>query len=177
MSAEVDAVVGHLGLVRCIAKKLHKRLPTNVMLDDLIQDGCLGLLDAAQRFDVSTGHAFGAFARGRILGSMLDGLRSLDPVPRGTRKSGSDPVFIEFVGDPYGEDVSSGPDDVFDEVARREAIRRAEKRLCGLSPSQRAVVDATLTGREFREVAAELGVTPSRVSMLLREAVDQICRP
>ncbi|HYM06049.1 MAG TPA: sigma-70 family RNA polymerase sigma factor [Terriglobales bacterium] len=79
-------VIKHLPLVRTIAQRLYRGLPSQADLDDLIGEGVLGLLDAARKFDPGKGAAFGSYARHRIQGAMTDSLRRLDPVSRDMRK-------------------------------------------------------------------------------------------
>lgn len=64
-----------------------RRVPVSIELDDLISAGCEGLLTAVQRFDPQRGLSFGAFARHRVRGAILDELRGLDPVSRRGRQS------------------------------------------------------------------------------------------
>lgn len=73
-------------LVRRVALQVASRLPTQVELSDLTQAGFLGLLDAASRFDEAKGVRFSTYAELRIRGSILDGLRELDWVPRSVRR-------------------------------------------------------------------------------------------
>lgn len=70
-----------------IAVKVAQRKYKNPILDegDLFQIGYIGLMDAAKRYDPSTGIKFSSFAFHRIYGSMLDELRALDWVPRQER--------------------------------------------------------------------------------------------
>jgi RNA polymerase sigma factor for flagellar operon FliA len=75
----------HLPTVRQVARSIHKRLPYHVDIDDLINSGVLGLIDAFQKFNPEKGTQFGAFARFRIRGSILDYLRALDWSPRELR--------------------------------------------------------------------------------------------
>ncbi|WP_194756438.1 RNA polymerase sigma factor FliA [Aliidiomarina indica] len=84
-----DAVIQqYYPTVRRQALSLQVRLPAGVDLDDLIQAGLEGLLDALTRFDASAGVAFSTFAHQRIRGSMIDELRSRDWLPRSVRRSG-----------------------------------------------------------------------------------------
>ena len=62
-------------LVRKIAHHLQSRLPASVQVDDLIQAGMIGLMDAANRFEDGQGAQFETYASQRIRGSMLDELR------------------------------------------------------------------------------------------------------
>ena len=73
-------------LVRRVALQVASRLPTQVELSDLTQAGFLGLLDAASRYDEAKGVRFSTYAELRIRGSILDGLRELDWVPRSVRR-------------------------------------------------------------------------------------------
>lgn len=81
-----DVVREHAPLVRRIASQVGSRLPASVEVDDLVQEGMLGLLDAAQRWQPQAGGApFGAYARLRIRGAMYDWLRGNDLLPRHQR--------------------------------------------------------------------------------------------
>jgi len=86
-SGHIDDVVReHAPLVRRIASQVASRLPASVEVDDLVQEGMLGLLDAAQRWQPQAGGApFGAYARLRIRGAMYDWLRGNDLLPRHQR--------------------------------------------------------------------------------------------
>lgn len=74
-------------LVKRIAYQLAARLPANVELDDLVQAGMIGLLDALNNFDETQGAQFETYASQRIRGAMLDELREIDWVPRSVRKN------------------------------------------------------------------------------------------
>ena len=77
-------------LVRRIAHQMIAKLPANVELDDMIQAGMIGLMDAVNRFEESQGTQFEVYAASRIRGSMLDELRAGDWLPRSARKSQRD---------------------------------------------------------------------------------------
>jgi RNA polymerase sigma factor for flagellar operon FliA len=72
-------------LVRRIAMQVASRLPRNVLLDDLIQEGMLGLLDAINRYEPKPGASFETYAKARIRGSIYDSLREEDVMPRHVR--------------------------------------------------------------------------------------------
>ena len=74
-------------LVRRLALQLMARLPASVDLDDLIQAGMMGVLDAANRYQDDQGAKFETYASQRIRGAMLDELRANDWVSRGLRQS------------------------------------------------------------------------------------------
>lgn len=71
--------------VRRIAERMHAQLPKQVDVDDLIQQGYLGLVESIERFDPSRGVKFETFSGRRIFGAMRDWLRSIDPMPRLSR--------------------------------------------------------------------------------------------
>ncbi len=77
----------HAPLVKRIAHHLMARLPASVLVDDLIQAGMIGLLEAARNFDGSKGASFETFAGIRIRGSMLDEIRKGDWTPRSVHKN------------------------------------------------------------------------------------------
>lgn len=77
----------HAPLVKRIAYHLMAKLPPSVQVDDLIQVGMMGLLEAAGNFDNTQGAQFETYAAQRIRGAMLDELRQNDWLPRSARKS------------------------------------------------------------------------------------------
>ena len=84
--ARNQLVIEHVDVVRSTATRLARRLPPSVETTDLISIGMLGLIDAAGRYRPWLGVPFDAFARRRVLGAMLDELRSLDRAPRSVRR-------------------------------------------------------------------------------------------
>jgi RNA polymerase sigma factor for flagellar operon FliA len=85
---ESDRLVAeHAPLVAAIARSLLRKLPSNVVLDDLIQDGFLGLMAAIiQSTTTHAGRHYDAYLSTRIRGAMLDGLRENDPGSRRMRR-------------------------------------------------------------------------------------------
>ena len=79
-------VMTHLPLIQTIAKRLVKRLPPSVEVEELVNIGVIGLLDAWDRFDSSKGVPFRAYAEMRIKGQIIDALRADDIVPRSVRR-------------------------------------------------------------------------------------------
>src|SRR5438477_5440680 len=69
-----------------VARRLARRLPAHVEIDDLISSGVIGLMEAAERFDPKRVDRFEAFAEFRIRGAMLDDLRSRDTLSRDMRR-------------------------------------------------------------------------------------------
>src|SRR6266704_5745017 len=78
-------VVNGLPFVEALARRMASTMPHSIDLDDLVQDGVLGLIDAANRFDADRGIKFETFAERRVRGAMIDALRK-DAWPRGVRR-------------------------------------------------------------------------------------------
>lgn len=84
---KTQLVEQHTTLVKRIAHHLLARLPASVLVDDLIQAGMIGLLEAARNFDGSKGASFETFAGIRIRGAMLDEIRKGDWTPRSVHRN------------------------------------------------------------------------------------------
>lgn len=80
-------VAQYAPLVKRIAHHMAAKLPPSVQVDDLIQAGLIGLLDAVNHYDLEQGAQFETYATQRIRGAMLDELRDADWAPRSVRKS------------------------------------------------------------------------------------------
>ncbi len=122
----------HAPLVRRIALHLAARLPAGVELDDLIQAGTLGLLEAAHKFEAGHAASFETYAGHRIRGAILDELRRGDWAPRSVHRSGR-------------------------EIA--EARRRLEQQL-GRPPSEAEVAAALdMDPADYRQAADDAALT------------------
>ena len=221
-SKQVDQ---YIPLVRRLAHHLIAKLPASVQIDDLIQAGLIGLMDAITRFEEGQGAQFETYASQRIRGSMLDELRSADWMPRGVRqaqrkietatlkaeqklgRSATEKEIAEVLGvsldeyqemlfdsrgaslvfyDDYaddgdgegyldrqiGGDEEANPLEMLGDQRFRENLIQAiedlperEKMLMGLYYEQEL---------NFREIAAVLGVTESRVCQLHTQAVSRL---
>jgi len=86
-TSEKDYLVAQYApLVKRLAFHLMAKLPASVQVEDLIQNGMIGLLDAIGRFEEGLGAQFETYAVQRVRGAMLDGLRENDWVPRSVRR-------------------------------------------------------------------------------------------
>jgi len=105
--AELSEVVDRYApLVKRIAHHLLLRMPASVQIDDLIQSGMIGLLEAASKYDVSKGASFETYAGIRIRGSMLDEVRKGDWAPRSVhRKSRKVAEAIKAIEARTGKDA------------------------------------------------------------------------
>jgi len=78
-------IVASLPFVEALARRMAASMPNSIDIGDLVQDGVIGLIDAAHRFDEDRGIKFETFAERRVRGAMIDALRR-DAWPRGVRR-------------------------------------------------------------------------------------------
>ncbi len=101
-----DLLQEHAPMVKRIAYHLAARLPSSVMVDDLIQAGMIGLLDASKNYDPTQGASFKTYSSIRIRGSMLDELRRNDWAPKSVhRKSRDITSAIKEIENSTGKDA------------------------------------------------------------------------
>ena len=81
-SGDNASVLQHIGLVHKTALHIKARLPDHVELEELVQIGMVGLLEAAKSYDASQGADLGTFASKRIRGAILDEVRKRSPLSR-----------------------------------------------------------------------------------------------
>ena len=84
-AAESRRIVAGLPFVETLARRMASSMPVSIDISDLVQDGVLGLIDAAHRYDEDRGIKFETFAERRVRGAMIDALRR-DAWPRGVRR-------------------------------------------------------------------------------------------
>jgi RNA polymerase sigma factor for flagellar operon FliA len=212
-------------LVKRIAHHMLAKLPANVELDDLVQAGMIGLVDAIQRYEECQQTKFETYASQRIRGAMLDELRANDWMPRSVRKTQRQidntirkleqhlgrapseteiarelgmalPDYQEMLGEAKGgqliyfdemsgEDGNVGyldrhlpgsaseePDAKLEEKQFRAALVGAIDQL----PDREKLVMSMYYEEDlnFREIAAVLGVTESRVCQLHSLSVSRL---
>jgi RNA polymerase sigma factor for flagellar operon FliA len=85
-SEQHELVTQHVTLVKRIAYHLVSRLPASVQVEDLIQAGMIGLLEAARNYNPTQGASFETYAGIRIRGAMLDEIRRSDWTPRSVHR-------------------------------------------------------------------------------------------
>ena len=112
-----DALKQHAPLVRRIALQIAPRLPASVELDDMVQEGVTGLLDALQRYEPQPGLNFEAYARMRIKGAIYDSFRRDDILPRHQRQRIKD---IEEATRLLGQKLGRAPEET--EIAEEAGL-------------------------------------------------------
>ncbi len=101
-----DLVTQHASLVKRIGCHLINRLPASVQLEDLIQAGMIGLLEASRNYDAGQGASFETYAGIRIRGSMLDEIRKNDWAPRSVhRKAREVAAAVRDIENEFGRDA------------------------------------------------------------------------
>ena len=101
-----ELIMQHAELVKRIAYHLAGRLPPSVEVDDLIQAGMLGLLEAASNYAANRGASFETYAGIRIRGAMIDALRKLDWAPRSVhRKARAVAAVVQEIERSTGRDA------------------------------------------------------------------------
>lgn len=174
-------------LVRKVAAGFKRKLPRNVLLEDLVAAGMAGLWDAVGRYDNSPAEAFEWYVRVRIRGAILDELRTQDWLPRRARAvaeaaSGTDayvppPAIIRF------DDVSEWEQNhCLTDASSSEAVVAAKERLdtiqsaVDLLPPRELyiVTQHYFRGAKFKDLGIEFGVSEPRISQLHARAITRL---
>lgn len=83
--ARDNLILHHMRIVKYIAGRMAIHVPSNVEMDDLVGWGCIGLMDAVEKYDHTQEIKFSTYASIRIRGAIIDQIRSLDWAPRSLR--------------------------------------------------------------------------------------------
>jgi RNA polymerase sigma factor for flagellar operon FliA len=185
-----DLVKAHLALVKRIAYHLVSRLPSSVQVDDLIQAGLIGLMEAAGHYDAAQGASFETYAGIRVRGAMLDEIRRYDWVPRSVhRKARAVAEAMREVEQARGRDAEDS------EVAKAMGVSLDEYhqilqdasagKLFSIDGEEGAALSDTLSDdrpgpeteleeQDFRrEMVAALGGLPERERLVLALYYDE----
>ncbi len=120
-SDKTQVLIDHAPMVKRLAYQLKAKLPPSVEVDDLIQAGMIGLLDAVERYESTHGAQFETYAVQRIRGAMLDELRGMDWLPRNVRQ---DMRKIETAMTKLQQKMGRAPSEL--ELARELGLSLAE---------------------------------------------------
>ncbi len=168
-------VMENLRLAASIAGAMAKRLPRHVDPQDVHQDARLGLICAAAKYEPRRKVAFGSYARGRIGGAVLDGLRQTDHLSRSARAR----IRAEGTEPPIGPLQLDTPEKIpgalvapDQYVAGAEQQRLLTAAMDTLPPRLRIVVRAYYHGgKTMHEIGNCLGVNESRISQIHARAL------
>ncbi|HEY2897856.1 MAG TPA: FliA/WhiG family RNA polymerase sigma factor [Gemmatimonadaceae bacterium] len=112
VSAREALLSEHISLVHHVARQIHRRVSSDVELDELVSAGTMGLIEALERFEPARGLAFSTFAVPRVRGAILDELRRIDHVPSSIRRrtrtlsTAREALRHELGREPVGEEVA-----------------------------------------------------------------------
>jgi RNA polymerase sigma factor FliA len=149
-------VMEHLPLVKAIAVRIHETLPVHVDLDDLVNTGVLGLMDAAKKFDPEKMVVFSSYAKHRIRGAILDSLRQQDWASRDMRRQAK---LAESASRDLTAELHRNPTE--HEVAARLGIDIERLRL--IRTEVRSGTPISTTGRGNDQEEAPVPELPARV--------------
>jgi RNA polymerase sigma factor (sigma-70 family) len=153
--------------------------------DDAEQDAAIGALSAARRYDPDSAASFSTFIQRRARGEVQDGLRRLDHLTRGQRHNGCDdrpPLSLDHPapdsdpeGDPLSETVEDPSATTEDKALAASSAAELDRHLAMLpGPQQYAVRGRYLLGLTGPEMAEHLGVTPARISQLVKAGLARL---
>jgi RNA polymerase sigma factor for flagellar operon FliA len=170
-------------LVQRIAGGFRRKLPHNVLKEDLVAAGMVGLWDAIRRHGADGGEGFEWYVRVRVRGAILDELRAQDWLSRRARaavtasRSSMPPsiIRIENVGEWEQARCLVTPassDTEVDEKATRESLAHA---IAALPERERLIVsEHYFNDVKFKHLGAQLGVSEPRVSQLHSRAMRML---
>lgn len=176
----------YLGVVEQVVARVLRRLPRNVVREDLVAAGMYGLMDALRRNKGERDDRFEAYVRIRVRGAIIDELRNQDWLARTARAHANEQAREA------GRSTSStivGIDDLpeaqrtlpsfdsspFDLVARRSERTALAKAVASLPTREAQIVDLHyFQGVQFKEIAAQMNVSEARVSQLHSRALGML---
>jgi RNA polymerase sigma factor (sigma-70 family) len=159
----------HAGLVRSVARAFVSRLPPCFDLDDLVQEGFIGLIDAADKYDPGLNVPFAAYAFYRVRGAICSSVR------RSQWANSTMASIFSDGGELMFEPTSSAPDHDGD-LNRETRGRQLRAALAEhLTPRERFVVELYFfEGETLLEAGKRLGVNNSRASQINHKALQKL---
>jgi len=183
-----EEVNRHMPLVRQVVARFLRRLPANVLRDDLIAAGAHGLIDSLRKNGGDHGPTFESYARIRIRGAILDELRTQDWLPRRARwaalgkSPATDDAPIAVIGledltpgERSGTFVNEDDKDPSELLQDRQEAHRLGEAIDQLPARERTIVRMHyFQGARFKDIGEVLGVSEPRVSQLHTRAMGQL---
>lgn len=176
-----ELIESQLKTAYALAHEAKRRMPAHVELDELVGDALHGLVVAADCFEEERGLAFSSYARWRIRGFIIDGLRSRDVVSRRRDWDPDDPRLAPAValdapmseGD--GVSLQSSIADPHDAMAEHDNGALIDWLLARLPDRERNVVMTIVWGDiSESDLAERRGLTPSRISQIYTEGLHRM---
>jgi RNA polymerase sigma factor for flagellar operon FliA len=184
-----EEITRHMPLVKQVVARFLRRLPANVLRDDLIAAGVFGLVDSLRKNGGDQGASFESYARIRIRGAILDELRTQDWLPRRARWAAAGkitpanddgPVAVVGLDDLSPQErgshfVDESAEDASAMLERAHDARRLAQAVSKLPDRERTIVQMHyFAGARFKEIGEVLGVSEPRVSQLHSRAMGQL---
>ncbi len=177
----------HMPLVKHIARRFARRLPSSVAHDDLVGAGALGLVDSVTRRRKGDEASFACYTRIRIRGAIFDELRSHDWLPRRSRtaerrETRGEPfpvAVVHFEDLPVGKErTPSDPtpaSNPLEALANKRIARQLKKELELLPDRDRLVLHLHyFRGMRLKEIGRLFGVSEARISQIHHRALAQL---
>ena len=175
----------HLPLVYQVVGSMARRLPANVLRDDLVAAGVFGLVDSLRKNGGDIGDGFEWYARTRIRGAIVDELRAQDWLPRRARRAAATHSatarwnVVVSVEDVSGlEDALHAAvvtEDPVEQIEARSQHRALARAIELLPERERRIVGMHyFKGLRFKDIGAELGVSEPRISQLHARALGRL---
>lgn len=178
----------HMPLVRQVVARFLRRLPANVLRDDLVAAGVHGLIDSLRKNGGDAGATFESYARIRIRGAILDELRTQDWLPRRARwaalgkrvATDETPVAVVGIEDltpaerlaTFHNDEEKDPSEL---LADRQESKLLGDTIDLLPERERTIVRMHyFQGARFKDIGEVLGVSEPRISQLHGRAMGQL---
>jgi RNA polymerase sigma factor for flagellar operon FliA len=176
-------VLAHLGLVKRVALHLKVRIPPFMELDELIQVGMIGLLEAARAFNPTKGIEFESFALSRVRGAILDEVRQLSYLPRSavafnkSENEATNALASELGRAPTQAELADHMGDDLDQFQKRRGNAKRFETLSmevmtdevlGIADERSRQPDAIVEHQQFMGAVAEaIGELPERDQLLM----------
>jgi RNA polymerase sigma factor for flagellar operon FliA len=186
-SASDERILAHLGFARAVASRTLDPRCRGADREDLIADGVLGLVQAAQRYRGEVGASFGAYAARRVRGQVLDSLRDRDPLTRSARRAYREaqrisedlpPPYVEISLDRLAELGDGGIAEADDAVVSTRSDPRwlgVARELRALTKMERRVIVLSYgRGLTLREIGVQVGLSESGVCRVRARALRQL---
>ena len=186
-------VLAHLGLVKRVALHLKVRIPPFMELDELIQVGMIGLLEAARAYNPTKGIEFESFALSRVRGAILDEVRQLSYLPRSavafnkSENQATNALASELGRAPTQSELADHMGDDLDLFQKRRGNAKRFETLSmevmtdevlGIADERSRQPDAIVEHQQFMGAVADaIAELPERVQLLVpREAAAGVDR-
>ena len=172
------ALLAELPLVYRVARQIHSALPRHVMIEDLVQAGVLGLIDAYAKYDEQKHVRFSSYAKFRIRGAILDSLRELDWGSRSLRKRARQ---MEAARSALRNRLGREPNDPELAAELGMTLRELQMLCCDLNQLTTTTINSPVVQEESsckdltESVAGPLEQTPYFIQLRL-EAAEQLTR-